>query len=164
MNAPHDPQVAVDQARERYPKGNGQFEALTLETPFPEAARVFAEKTVAQAREAYDRSTGAFEAAVDTMQKSFDAAGQGAVALNRKILDIAQRNVSSGFDLAKSLAGAKNLADFVELQTAYWQKQLDALTAQVEEVRALSTKVTADTAEPIKAHVTSSMEELRKSS
>ena len=84
MNAPHDPQVAVDQARERYPKGNGQFEALTLETPFPEAARVFAEKTVAQAREAYDRSTGAFEAAVDTMQKSFDAAGQGAVALNRK--------------------------------------------------------------------------------
>lgn len=119
---------------------------------------------MAQAREAYDRSTGAFEAAVDTMQKSFDAAGQGAVALNRKILDIAQRNVSSGFDLAKSLAGAKNLADFVELQTAYWQKQLDALTAQVEEVRALSTKVTADTAEPIKAHVTSSMEELRKSS
>jgi hypothetical protein len=108
MNAPHDPQVAVDQARERYPKGNGQFEALTLETPFPEAARVFAEKTVAQAREAYDRSTGAFEAAVDTMQKSFDAAGQGAVALNRKILDIAQRNVSSGFDLAKSVAGARH--------------------------------------------------------
>jgi len=164
MNATHDPQVAVDQAPERYPKGNGQFEALTPKTPFPEAARVFAEKTVAQAREAYDRSTGAFEAAVDTMQKSFDAAGQGAVALNRKILDIAQRNVSSGFDLAKSLAGAKNLADFVELQTGYWQKQLDALTAQVEEVRALSTKVTADTAEPIKAHVTSSMEELRKSS
>jgi hypothetical protein len=51
------------------------------------------------------------------------AAGQGGVALNRKILDIAQRNVSSGFDLAKSLAGAKNLADFVELETAYWQKQ-----------------------------------------
>jgi phasin len=138
--------------------------ALTFDTAFPEAARAFAEKTVAQAREAYDRSTGAFEIAVDTMQKSFDAAGQGAVALNRKILDIAQRNVSSSFDLAKSLAGAKNLADFVELQTAYWQKQLDALTAQAEEVRALSTKVTADMAEPIKAHVTSSMEQLRKSS
>jgi phasin len=164
MNATPNPEVAADKARERYPKGNGQFEALTFDTALPEAARAFAEKTVAQAREAYDRSTGAFEVAVDTMQKSFDAAGQGAVALNRKILDIAQRNVSFGFDLAKSLAGAKNLADFVELQTAYWQKQLDALTAQAEEVRALSTKVTADTAEPIKAHVTSSMEELRKSS
>jgi phasin len=164
MNATPNPEVAADKARARYPKGNGQFEALTFDTAFPETARAFVEKTLAQAREAYDRSTGAFEVAVDTMQKSFDAAGQGAVALNRKILDIAQRNVSSGYDLAKSLAGAKNLADFVELQTAYWQKQLDALTAQAEEVRALSTKVTADTAEPIKAHVTSSMEELRKSS
>jgi phasin len=164
MNATPNPEVAANKVPERYPKGNGQFEALTLDTAFPEAARAFAEKTVAQAREAYDRFTGAFEVAVDTMQKSFDAAGLGAVALNRKILDIAQRNVSSGFDLAKSLAGTKTLADFVELQTAYWQKQLDALTAQAEEVRALSTKVTADAAEPIKAHVTSSMELLRKSS
>ena len=150
MNATPNPEVATDKARERYPKGNGQFEALTLDTAFPEAARAFAEKTVAQGREAYDRSTGAFDVAVDTMQKSFDAAGQGAVALNRKILDIAQRNVSSGFDLAKSLAGAKNLADFVELQTAYWQKLLGTLKSQAEEVRTLSTKLAAATGEPLK--------------
>jgi phasin len=126
---------------------------LTLDTAFPEAARVFAEKTVAQTREAYDRSKDALEAAVDTLEKSFDAAGQGAVALNRKIIDIAQRNLNSGFDLAKNLAGAKNLAEMVEVQAVYWREQLGALAAQAEEVRALSTKVTADTAEPIKAHV-----------
>ena len=105
MNAVYNPEVAADKAHERYPKGNGQFEALTLDTAFPETARVFAEKTVAQTREVYDRSKDALEAAVDTMEKSFDAAGQGAVALNRKIIDIAQRNVNSGFDLANSLAG-----------------------------------------------------------
>ncbi len=116
---------------------------------------------MAKTREVYDRSKDALEAAVDTMEKSFDAAGQGAVALNRKIIDIAQRNVNSGFDLANSLAGAKNLAEMMELQGAYWRKQFGA-AAQAEEVRALSTKVTADTAEPVKAHVTSSMEELRK--
>jgi phasin family protein len=70
------------------------------------------------------------------------------------IIDIARRNLNSSFDLAKSLVGAKNLADMVELQTAYWQKQFGALTAQAEEVHALSTKVTADTAEPIKARAT----------
>ena len=59
--------------------------------------------------------------------------------------------MNSSFDLAKSLAGAKNLADMVELQMAYWQKQFGALTAQAEEVHALSTKLTVDTAEPIKA-------------
>jgi phasin len=158
MNTAYNPEVAANKARD--PKGNGQFEALTLDAAFPETARVFAEKTVAH--EVYDRSKDALEAAVDTMEKSFDAAGQGAVALNRKIIDIAQRNVNSGFDLANSLAGAKNLAEILELQAAYWRKQFGALAAQAEEVRALSTKVTADTAEPVKAHVTSSMEELRK--
>ena len=116
--------------------------------------RAVAEKTVAQTREVYDRSKDALDAAGDTMAKTFDAASQGAVALNRKIIDVAQRNVSSGFDLAKSLAGAKNLAEIVELQAAYWQKQFGTLTAQAEEVHALSTKVTADTAEPIKARAT----------
>ena len=60
---------------------------------------------------------------------------------------------SSSFDLAKSLAGAKSLADMVELQTAFWRKQFGTLTAQAEEVRELSTKVTADATEPIKAQM-----------
>ena len=72
MNAPHDPQVAVDQARERYPKGNGQFEALTLETPFPEAARVFAEKAVDQSRKVYDHSKDALDASVATLERTLD--------------------------------------------------------------------------------------------
>jgi hypothetical protein len=36
------------------------------------------------------------------------------------------------------------------------------MTAQAEEVRTLSAKVTADAAEPLKAHVTNGMEALRK--
>jgi hypothetical protein len=86
--------------------------------------------------------------------------GKGAAALNRKIIEIAQENVSSGFDLAKSLAAAKTLAEMVELRATYWRKQLSALAAQAEEVRALSTKVTADMAAPINAHVTRSIEQL----
>ena len=70
--------------------------------------------------------------------------------------------MNSVFDLAKSLARARNLSDIVQVQAAYWQKQVSVLTAQAEEVRALSTKVTADTAEPIKAYVTNGMEGLRK--
>jgi hypothetical protein len=60
------------------------------------------------------------------------------------------------------LAGAKNLAEIVELQAAYWRKQFSALTAKAEEVRALSTMVTAAAAEPINAHVTNGMDEMRK--
>jgi hypothetical protein len=114
---------------------------------------------VDQTREAYDRAKDSFEAAVDTMARSFDALGQGAAALNRKVNEIAQENVSSGFDLAKSLATARTLAEMVELRATYWRKQFSALAAQAEEVRALSAKVAADIATPIKTHVAHSLDE-----
>jgi hypothetical protein len=41
----------------------------------------------------------------------------------------------------------------MELQAAFWRKQFGVLTAQAEEVRTLSTKVTADASEPLKAHL-----------
>ena len=153
MNATSNPQAAADQARKNYRDVTTQLGHLGLDTSVPEGVRAMAERAVAQTRQVYDRSKDALDASIATFEKSFDAAGRGATAFNRKIIDIAQRNVNSVFDLAKSLAGAKKLTDVVELQAVHWQKQFDALTAQAEEVRALSTKVVADAAAPIKAQV-----------
>jgi phasin len=114
--------------------------------------RALAEKNITQTREVYERTKDAFETVLGNWERALDAAGQGTVALNRKVIDIAQRNINSGFDLAKSLAGAKNLAEAVELQAAYWRKHLAALTAQAEEFRSLSTKVAADAAAPMMVH------------
>jgi phasin len=156
MNAPSNPQAAAEQARKNY------REVTAPATSVPEAVRAMAEKAVDQSREVYDRSKDALDASVTTLERTFDAAGQGAVAFNRKIIDIAQRNVNSGFDLAKSLAGAKNLSEMVELQAAYWQKLLNALTSQAKEVRALATKMAAAAAEPVKEQVKHGVGELRK--
>jgi hypothetical protein len=38
----------------------------------------------------------------------------------------------------------------VELQSAFWRKPFGVLTAQAEEVRVLSTQVTADAVEQVK--------------
>jgi len=162
MNIALNPEVTADKPGEKYRKTNGQLEALTLDTVFPEAARELAEKTVAQTREAYERSKDTLEAALETVERSYDALGQGAAALNRKIIEIAQRNINSGFDLARSLATAKTLAEIVELRATYWRKQFTELAAQAEEIRALSTKVAGDMAEPIKAHMERRVDELRK--
>ena len=153
MDATYNPQAAADQARTAYRDMTAQLGHLGLDTAIPESVRALAEKTVAQTREAYDRSKDAFDASVTTFERSFDAAGQGATAFNRKIVDIARRNVDTSFDLAKSLAGSKNLSEMVELQATYWRKQFGLLADQAEEVRALSTKVTADTAAPIKTQM-----------
>ena len=159
MNANFNPQAAAEQASKNYRASTAQ---LGLNTSIPESVRAMAEKAVDQSREVYDRSKDALDASVATLERTFDAAGQGAVAFNRKLIDIAQRNVNSGFDLAKSLAGAKNLSEMVEFQAAYWQKLLGTLVSQAEEVRALSTKVATAAGEPLKEQVKRGMDELRK--
>jgi hypothetical protein len=147
MNATYTPQAAAEQARDAFRKGAEQFEKLSLDTTVPESVRALAEKTVTQTREAYEKGKDALEEAVDALERSFDAAGQGATAFNRK-----------------SLAGAKNLAEIVELQSAFLRHQFDVFANQASEIRALTTKIAADTTEPIKAQVTRSMDTIRKSS
>ena len=151
MNESLDPKVAAR-------KTVARFEELARDTEVPQAMRDLAERSIAQMRETYERSKDALEGVVQNWERSFDATNQGAVALNRKIIDIAQRNINSGFDLAKGLAGAKNLAEAMELQADYWRKQLDTLAAQAEEVRTLSAQVAADATKPMKR----GMDELNK--
>jgi phasin len=164
MNDTRNPKAAAAVARANYREVTERLGSLGLNAAIPESVRALAEKTVDQTREAYDRSSDAFEASVTTFEQSFDAAGQGAAAFNRKIIDIARRNVSSSFDLAKSLAGAKTLTDMVELQTEFWRKQFGSLTAQAEEVRVLSTKVTDDTTKPLKAQTARGADEPKRAS
>jgi hypothetical protein len=162
MNATHSPHTAADQARDAYRNVTAQLGLLGLNTAIPKGVRALAETSVAQSRQVYHRSSDAFDASVATFEKTFDAAGQGVAAFNRKIIDISRRNLNSVFDLATSLAGAKDLADIVALQRAHWQKQWGTLTSQAEEVRALSTKVAAAAGEPLKEQVKRGVDELRK--
>jgi hypothetical protein len=162
-NGKTTPKVAVGEARDIAPKPapkvatekarNAQSEAFR-DVQVPSSMHALAERNVAQTRELYERSKNTLRAVLDSWEKSFGAAGEGAVALNHKIIDIAERNINTSFDLAANLAGTKNLADIIELQAAYWRKQLGDLSAQAEELRALSTKVTSNVAEPIRAQVT----------
>ncbi len=95
MTATHNPQTAADQARATYRRMTDQLGHLGLDTAVPEGVRALAEKSVAQTRQAYDRSLDAFDTSLTTFERTFDAAGQGATAFNRKIIDIARRNVDA---------------------------------------------------------------------
>jgi phasin len=162
MSNTYSPQAAAEQARDSFKKAAKEFEMLKLDTTVPESVRALAEKTVNQSREAYERGKEALEESIDALERSFDAVGQGAAAFNRKLIDLGQRNLNSVFDLAKSLAGAKNLAEIVELQSAFIRHQFDVFASQAGEIRALTTKIAADTTEPIKHQVARSFEAVRK--
>ena len=71
-----------------------------------------------------------------SITKLLEAANQSAATVNRKVIEITQRNLNLGFDLAKSLAaGARNPSEIVRLQTSFWRKQFSELTAQAEDAR-----------------------------
>lgn len=147
-----DPQLAADAAREAYRKTMAQFD-LALEAPVPENVRAMAEKAVVHTRDVYERSKDRLESDLETLERTIDAAGQGATMLNRKVIDIAQRNVNSGFELAKSLTGARRISEMVEVQAGYWRSQPNILAKQAEELATLSKTVLADVLERIKIRV-----------
>ena len=140
------PKVTVGEVGHTHRRAATKFEKFRN----PDTMHALAESSVAQTREVYERSKNALQAVLESWQKSFGAAGQGATALNRRMIDVAERNIDAGFDLATDLAGAKNFADVMESHAAYWRKRIGNLSAQAAEVRALSTKLTAKVAGPIK--------------
>ena len=144
------PKAVAERARGTYRKTAARFEGFAYDAQMPESMRALAEKSVAQTRELYVHS---LEAVLESWERFVVAAGQSTVALNRKAIDIARRNINTGFSLAERLAGAKNVAEAMELQTTYWRKQVGELASQAREMRTLTTKVTADVAAPIKAQV-----------
>ena len=125
----------------------------------PASMRALIERNVAQTHALYEHTASALVAAFENWEASLDAAGQGVVALNRKIIDIAGRNISTGFDLATRLVASNNLAEAFGVQTAFWRKQLSELRMQAEEVRVLLEKVTCNVVEPIKSQMTREIDE-----
>jgi len=118
--------VAAETIHESHPMIDGQFGPFR-QSQVPDTVRVLAERNVAQARELYEGSKNTLQAVLESWQKSFGAAGQGAAALNSKLTDLTERNINTSFDLAAALAGARNLAEVMELQANYWRKILGAL-------------------------------------
>ncbi len=161
----NNPDEAVETAEESFKKVEAGVSELFegVDMAVPEAVRAIAEQTVTQSREAYETAKDTMEEAVEVLEKSIDQAGQGAAAFNRKVIDNAQTNLNTGFDLAKDLASAKNIAEIMELQASYARKQFESLTAQAEEIRTLSTKIATDTTDPIKDHVSQSIDKVMAS-
>ena len=81
MNTTYNPKADAEQARI-------YRDAVTPNTAVPEAMRAMAEKVVDQSREAYGRSKDALDASVATLERTFDAAGQGAVGVSTAKLSI----------------------------------------------------------------------------
>ena len=149
------------------PKGQ-QKSAPAFETPkfdipsfdlpkmeIPAAFREIAEKSVSQAKDNWEKMKAATEEATDLLENSYANVAKGAADYGLKVIETARVNTNSAFDFAGVLLTAKSLSEVVELSTSHARKQFETLTAQSKELTALAQKVASETAEPLKAGVTS---------
>jgi len=72
------------------------------------------------------------------MPASLAEAGQDALAVNRKLVEMTQANMQAGLDFAMRLATVKTPMEFMSLQMSYWQERMGVFTRQAEELRSLA--------------------------
>lgn len=94
---------------------------------------------VSKADKLSNPSSKLFEALTQGFDSSLGTAGQAALGLQFKLIEFTARSITGGFEHALKVAGARNFAEVMELQTAYWQRQFDDFAAQIEEIRSLLT-------------------------
>lgn len=98
-------------------------------------------------------AAGALDGAVDTLEKSLKAAMPAAVAVNRKLVDIAQTNMNSSFELARDLAGVCTPMEALRLHLNYWHDNAGVFQSQAQELRMLSAELLTTASEPIRTHM-----------
>jgi hypothetical protein len=116
------------------------FQTPPLE--IPAAVREVAEKNVMQVRQAYEQFSGLMHQAQDAIVKSQGPMAQSAVDFQIKALQYAQANVETNFRFASDLARAKNVKDYLDIQSRYAKSQLETYASQAQEI----TKLMADAA------------------
>jgi hypothetical protein len=95
----------------------------------------------------------AIESAVETLEKSFEAAMPVALAVNQKLVDIAQTNMNAGLDLARDLAAAKTPMEAMRLGMNYWHECFGVFGSQAQELRVLAGEFMTTANEPIRAQL-----------
>jgi phasin len=114
----------------------------------PAEMRAFAEQSVAQARKAFDGFIQAANQAVGQMQGQAQAAQTGATELAHKSMTYAEKNVAATFDFAQKLMHAKDAAELMGLQSEYVSRQMQVLSAQVQELGQSAAKMVIDASKP----------------
>lgn len=109
----------------------------TPQFDIPAAVSDLAERNVTQVRQSYEQVLGLIRKAQEAAIKSHGALAQSAAEIQAKSLEFAQANVESSFRFAAEIARARDLKEYLEVQSRYAQSQLDAYAQQAQEITRL---------------------------
>jgi phasin len=105
----------------------------------PDAVRQAAERNVEQSRTAYTQFMNMAKQAQDLVTKSSGTMTETSLQIQNRAMKFAEENVNAGFAFAADLAKAKDVKEFMEIQTKHAQNQMQAYTKQAQELGRLMT-------------------------
>ncbi len=114
----------------------------------PNEMRSFAEQSVAQARQAFDGFLQAANQAMGQFQGQAQAARSGTQEIAQKSMTYAEQNVAATFDFAQKLMRAKDAAELMGLQSEYLARQMQTISAQVQDLGQSAAKMAMEAAKP----------------
>jgi phasin len=114
----------------------------------PNEVRAFAEQSVAQARKAFEGFIQAANQAMGQFQGQALTARSTASEIAHKSMTYAEQNVGATFDFAQKLMHAKDSAEVMALQSEYLSRQMQTISAQVQELGQSAAKIVVDAAKP----------------
>jgi phasin len=114
----------------------------------PNEVRTFAEQSVAQARKAFEGFIQAANQAMGQFQGQAQNARSTATEIAQKSMSYAEQNVATTFDFAQKLMRAKDSAEVMALQSEYLSRQMQTISAQVQDLGQSTAKMVVDAAKP----------------
>jgi phasin len=114
----------------------------------PNEVRAFAEQSVAQARKAFEGFIQAANQAMGQFQGQAQNARSTASEIAQKSMTYAEQNVAATFDFAQKLMHAKDSAEVMALQSEYLSRQMQTISAQVQDLGQTTAKMVVDAAKP----------------
>lgn len=100
----------------------------------PEPVRQLAERNVEQSKAAYSQFLEMARRAQEMVAKSSGSVTQTALEIQTKTMKFAEQNVDAGFSLASELSRARDMKEFMEIQTKHAQRQMQAYANQAQEL------------------------------
>jgi len=106
----------------------------------PDSVRELAEKNIEQARNAYSQFMGMARQAQDMMAKS-PLIPETAREVQDRAFRYAQDNIDASFNFAADLAKARDINEYLQIQTRYAQAQMKTYADQAQDLSRLMTEV-----------------------
>ena len=114
----------------------------------PNEVRAFVEQSVAHARTTFDGFVQAANKAMGQFQGHAEAARSGANEIAHKSMAYAEQNMAATFEFGEKLMRAKDPAEVMRLQSEFLGRQMQTLSAQVQELGQSAAKIVVDSAKP----------------